>query len=135
IAVPSELTAELIEAIDEFATVDTLVLTPPAPPPPPSITVADEFVDVLEVGNHIVHSNEWGKGALTRGTFTGMGGTTYEQKIGVQYPPAGSQDPIGLRIDWAWPTGPNEVKSYPSIITGNFPGWLQTGTPNIAGTW
>jgi hypothetical protein len=107
----------------------------PAPAPAPSITVADEFTDVLEVGDHIVHTNEWNKGGLTRGVYTGPGGTTYEQQIGVAYPPTGFQDPVGMRIKWAWPVGTTEVKSYPSIITGNFPGWYNAGTPNIAGTW
>jgi hypothetical protein len=90
---------------------------------------------VLEVGNHIVHGNVWNAQGLTRGTYTGLNGTTYEQQIGVAYPPSGSQDPVGLRMKWGFHTGTTEVKSYPAIITGNFPGWHQTGTPNIGGMW
>lgn len=112
----------------------------PAPAPGsgtslPTIAVQDEFVDVLQVGDHIVHNNVWNAVGLTHAPYTGLGGTTYEQQIGVKYPDPGTNDPIGMRCVWKFPTGTTEVKSYPAIITGNFPGWLQTGTPNIAGTW
>jgi hypothetical protein len=109
--------------------------TPAPAPSVPTITVANEATDVLQVGDHIVHGNVWNAVGLTRGTYTGLGGTTYEQQIGVAYPPSGSQDPIAMRMKWAFPTGTTEVKSYPSIITGNFPGWYHPSSPKAAGTW
>lgn len=107
---------------------------PPNPTGPPTIAVQQESTDVLQVGDHIIHSNVWNAVGLTFGAYTGLGGTTYEQYIGVKYPDTGN-DPVALRMVWKFPTGTTEVKSYPSIITGNFPGWFQAGTPNIAGTW
>jgi hypothetical protein len=42
--------------------------------------------------------------------------------------PADGHGPVAARWKWAFPVGTTEVKSYPSIISGNMPGWFNTGS-------
>ena len=69
----------------------------------------------------------WGAGSLTRGTYTGLNGTEYEQSMGVS-PNVGPNGEVTGRISWGWPTGTNEVKSYMAFLAGNKPGWANTWT-------
>jgi hypothetical protein len=69
----------------------------------------------------------WGAGALTRGTYTGMTGTKYEQYTGIS-PNIGPNGEVAFRAAWKWPTGTTEVKSYPSVISGRKPGYYSTWT-------
>lgn len=100
---------------------------PPPPPPPapaPSIAVADWDNVILQDSDTFVITNIWGAGSLTRGPYTGISGSTYEQQIGIDSP---AKNPGGgataFRITWKWPTGTTEVKSFPGAIVGNQPGW------------
>jgi hypothetical protein len=93
----------------------------------PTIAIADEPTFILQTGDYFEHENVWNASGLTRGTYTGLGGTTYESQSGVQYP-ANGHGPVAARWRWAFPVGTTEVKSYPSIISGNMPGWFNTGS-------
>lgn len=81
-----------------------------------------------------INDGVWGAGSLTRGTYTGLSGTQYEQYIGVS-PDLGINGEIAFRMVWKWPTGTTEVKSYPGAIYGNKPGfynpWVTPGGNNI----
>ena len=69
----------------------------------------------------------WGPGSLKRGKYTGLNGTQYEQKMGIN-PKAGPKGEVEGRINWAWPTGTTEVKSYMAFLSGNKPGWANSWT-------
>jgi hypothetical protein len=69
----------------------------------------------------------WGPGSLTRGTYTGLDGTQYEQSMGVS-PTTGPKGEVTGRISWGWPTGTTEVKSYMAFLAGNKPGWANSWT-------
>jgi hypothetical protein len=74
-----------------------------------------------------VEDGVWAAQDLTRGTFTGTSGSTYEQYTGVS-PKVGPNGEIAARIAWKWPTGSREINSFPSIISGRKPGWYNTWT-------
>jgi len=69
----------------------------------------------------------WGPGTLTRGTYTGLTGSQYQQSMGVS-PTMGPNGEVAGRISWAWPTGTTEVKSYMAFLAGNKPGWSNSWT-------
>lgn len=103
---------------------------PPAPAPAPAaptISVASYPNTLLEVGQYWMGDDVWGAAGLTRGTYTGITGSTYEQYIGVS-PQIGTNGEVAGRVQWKFPTGTTEVKSYPSFIVGNKPGWSNTWT-------
>lgn len=81
----------------------------------------------LQAGNptdaYFVEDNNWGAGALTEGG----GANQYEQAVGVD-PAVGSGGEVAYRMQWRWPAGANEVKGYPSIISGKRPG-AASGNP------
>jgi hypothetical protein len=107
----------------------------PAPAPPPltgAISVASLPETILQSGTYAgkaywVFDNSWGPGALVRGTYTGLGGSQYEQYVGIS-PDLGAAGEIAWRVKWKWPTGTTEVKSYPAAVFGAKPGWFNTGT-------
>ena len=69
-----------------------------------------------------MHDDRWGAGNLTRGTYTGLNGSQYEQQVGVSTQ-MGPNGEVAARMAWKWPTGTTEVKSYPSLLVGNKPGY------------
>jgi hypothetical protein len=93
----------------------------PAPAAPP-VTVGIYPTTLLQMGDTWMEDGVWGAAGLTRGTYTGITGTTYEQSIGVS-PQLGPNKEVAGRITWKFPTGTTEVKSYPSFIVGAKPGW------------
>ena len=74
-----------------------------------------------------MHDGEWGAGALTRGTYTGLTGSQFEQQIGVSAQ-VGANGETAARMAWKWPTGTTEVKSYPGLLVGNKPGYQNPWT-------
>ena len=69
----------------------------------------------------------WGAGNLSRGTYTGLNGSQYEQKVGVSSQ-MGPNGEVAARMAWKWPTGTTEIKSYPSLLVGNKPGYKNDWT-------
>lgn len=105
-----------------------------APSGPTAIAVADWPNVILQSSDYWSNEDIWGATGLTRGPYTGINGTTYEQQIGFASPrlnPASGA--VSARFTWKYPTGTTEVKAYPSIIAGNKPGWYQASAPNPAG--
>jgi hypothetical protein len=74
-----------------------------------------------------VEDGVWGAWDLTRGNFTTIAGTNFEQYTGVS-PKIGPNGEIAARMAWKWTTCCNEIKSFPSIISGQKPGWFNTWT-------
>lgn len=113
--------------IGDFSVEDSAPAIAPAPAPVPAqlIAVNDWPTTILEAGPGWVFSNEWGIGNLTRGTYTDVNGTNYEQKIGVSQQ-LGTNGEVSWRVEGKWPTGTTEVKAYPNIEWGNQPGWANT---------
>ena len=122
----------------------TAVAPAPAPTPAPAPAPAPAPVDdiglipvqswpgtLLQVGRdndaYWVEDGVWGPWGLTRGTFTGIGGTTYEQYTGVS-PKVGANGEVAFRLAWKWPSCCSEIKSFPSIISGAKPGYYNTWT-------
>jgi hypothetical protein len=106
-------------------------VNPPAPPPtpPPAGTLDPAAIAIgshdnmfLQVGNpadaYYVEDNRWGLGAITEGAAANQ----YEQAVGVS-PAVGAGGEVAYRMKWRWPAGPNEVKAYPAIISGQRPGY------------
>src|SRR6185369_11844301 len=133
-----------------FAYVDDVALAPtdgaaapapapaPAPPPPPPaavdvgvIPIAAWPTTLLQTGRdndaYWVADGVWGAWGLTRGSYAGTGGLTYEQYTGVS-PKVGPSGEVAFRMAWKWPSCCNEIKSFPSIISGRKPGWFNTWT-------
>ena len=81
----------------------------------------------FDAGAYWLQDGVWGPGALTRGTYTGLGGTQYQQSMGVS-PTMGPNGEVAGRITWAWPAGTTEVKSYMAFLAGNKPGWANSWT-------
>jgi hypothetical protein len=112
-----------------FAYVDELALG--APPDYQVVPVAAWPHTLLQAGRatdaYWVEDGVWAAQDLTRGTYTGLDGTTFEQYTGVS-PKVGPNGEIGARISWKWPTGHSEINSFPSIISGQKPGWFNTWT-------
>lgn len=97
----------------------------PAPAPvsvAPSINVVSSPNTVYQIGDYWFEDGEWGTAGLTRGTYTGLNGTGWQQSIGVS-PTLGTNGEVAGRVSWGVPIGNNEVKTYPSFISGNKPGW------------
>jgi hypothetical protein len=86
---------------------------------------------LLQVGNsndaYFVEDAVWAPWGLTRGSYTGVYGTSYEQYTGVS-PNIGPNGEVGFRMAWKWPQCCNEIKSFPSIVSGRKPGWFNTWT-------
>lgn len=98
----------------------------PAPAPvAPTINVSNLPSTFLQVGNYWFNDGEWGAQGLTRGTYTGINGSTYEQYVGVS-PTVGANGEVAGRVSWKFPTGTTEVKSYPSFVAGAKPGLANT---------
>ena len=57
--------------------------------------------------------------------YTGLVGAQYEQKTGVSKT-FGPNGEVAGRMTWKWPTGTTEVKSYPSLLVGNKPGYANS---------
>jgi hypothetical protein len=74
-----------------------------------------------------VEDGVWAPWGLTRGTFTGIGGLTYEQYTGVSNK-MGPNGEVAFRMAWKMPTCCTEIKSFPSIISGRKPGYYNTWT-------
>ena len=64
---------------------------------------------------------------MTRGTYTGLNGSQYEQQVGVSSQ-MGPKGEVAARMAWKWPTGTTEIKSYPSLLVGNKPGYNNAWT-------
>lgn len=138
---------------------------PPAPPPAPSgswgvgtiplvtPTPSNNIIkDLLQKGfpagaagnpgtgpTYWIDDGVWGAGLLTRGTYTGVDGSTYETAYG-RSPTLGPNNEIAWRSAWKWPkdtpaNGANTVKAYPAALFGNKPGyansWVSPGGHNI----
>jgi hypothetical protein len=108
--------------------------TQPAPAPAPTdgkIATGNWPNTLLQTGfdhdAYWIEDGVWGAGGLTRGTYTGMNGTQYEQSTGVS-PNMGPNGEVSFRMTWKWPTGTTEVKSYPSVVSGAKPGWYNSWT-------
>lgn len=102
----------------------------PAPVPVPDITLASHPNDLLQIGTnpaYWVEDGVWGPGSLTRGTYTDINGSQYEQYTGISST-LGVNGEVAARFSWKWPTGTTEVKSYPSLVYGKKPGWSNTWT-------
>jgi hypothetical protein len=86
---------------------------------------------LLQAGNawdaYWVEDGVWGPAGLQRGTYTGLWGWTYEQYTGVS-PKVGPNGEIAFRLAWKWPTGSTEIKSFPSVISGQKPGFYNSWT-------
>jgi hypothetical protein len=105
---------------------------PPAPPPQADLVpLASWPTTLLQTGNandaYWVEDGVWGAWGLTRGGYTGTSGTTYEQYTGVS-PKVGPSGEVAFRLAWKWPSCCNEIKSFPSIVSGRKPGWYNTWT-------
>lgn len=112
-----------ILTVDISIQTDAPAIAPaPAPVSAQLIAVNDWPSTILQAGPCWVFSNEWGIGNLTRGTYTDINGTHYEQKIGVSQQ-LGPNGEVSWRSTGKWPTGTTEVKAYPSAEVGNQPGW------------
>jgi len=102
-----------------------------ADPSVPQISMASWPNTLLQTGNdtdaYWIEDGVWGAGALTRGTYTSLTGTQYEQYTG-RGTTMGPNGEVAGRMAWKWPQGTTEVKSYPSIIKGNKPGYFNTWT-------
>lgn len=110
----------------------------PAPTPTPStapqISISNQPDLWLQTGwdsaAYWMFDGVWGAGNLTRGTYTDLNGSQYEQQVGVS-PQAGPNGEGAARVAWKWPTGTTEVKSYPALLAGNKPGyysnWINPG--------
>jgi hypothetical protein len=110
-------------------TAPVAVVAPAAPVPAP-VVVPDVKTGsypntLLQVGDYWLEDGVWGAGSLTLGTFTGLTGSQYEQSVGVS-PTVGPNGEVAGRVQWKWPTGTTEVKSYPSFVVGKKPGWLNS---------
>jgi len=84
---------------------------------------------LLQTGNpndaYFVEDAVWAPWGLTRGGYTGTSGTNYEQYTGVS-PQVGPSGEVAFRMAWKWPQCCNEIKSFPSIVSGRKPGWFNT---------
>jgi hypothetical protein len=122
----------------------TTTTTAPAPAPAPTTTAPSSTSPIpiaawpntlLQTGFNTdaywIEDNSWGAAGLTRGTYTGITGSTYEQYTGVS-PNMGPNGEVSFRWAWKYPTGTTEVKAYPSVISGRKPGYYNTWT-NPAG--
>jgi hypothetical protein len=89
--------------------------------------VSNQPQNWLQAGAYWVNDGEWGAGTLTRGTYTGLAGTQFEQQIGVSKD-VGALGQIAWRMSWKWPIGSTEVKSYPGAIVGAKPGCQNSWT-------
>ncbi|AMO22450.1 hypothetical protein GCM10027034_28080 [Ramlibacter solisilvae] len=84
-----------------------------------------EFRDFLQVGAapaYWIHDNTWGADGLTRGTYTGPGGTQFETTYS-RSTTLGPNGEVGWRTGWKFPTGTTEVKAFLSAIFGSKPGY------------
>ena len=94
---------------------------------PAAIPIGSHDNIFLQAGNpndaYFVDDNRWGAGAITEGRASNQ----YEQAVGVD-PAVGAGGEVAYRMKWRWPAGPNEVKAYPSIISGKRPG-AASGNP------
>jgi hypothetical protein len=94
------------------------------------VPVAAWPTTLLQVGRandaYWVEDGVWASSGLTRGGYTGTGGTNYEQYTGVGSS-IGPNGEVSFRIAWKWPTCCTEIKSFPSIVSGRKPGWYTTG--------
>jgi hypothetical protein len=100
---------------------------------------------LLQVGRddagYWVEDGVWAPWGLTRDTYAGKDGTTFEQYTGIS-PKLGPNGEVAFRLAWKWPTCCTEIKAFPSIVTGRKPGWYSSqNTPggfNVQlpnGTW
>lgn len=109
------------------------------------IPVASWPDTLLQVGRdsgaYWVEDGVWAPWGLTRDTYAGKDGTTFEQYTGIS-PNLGANGEVSFRLAWKWPTCCTEIKAFPSIVTGRKPGWYtDRNTPggfNVQlpnGTW
>jgi len=127
-----------------FAYADDIALAPldgaatPAPAPAPSPAVDVGLIPLgswpatlLQTGYdhdaYWVEDGVWGAWGLTRGGYAGRAGLAYEQYTGVS-PRMGPNGEVAFRMAWKWPICCNEIKSFPSIVSGRKPGWYNSWT-------
>jgi hypothetical protein len=83
------------------------------------------FPDILQIGTapaYWIHDDVWNAAGLTRGTYTGLGGTQYESSNS-RSAALGPNGEIAWRSGWKFPTGTTEVKAFLSAIFGSKPGY------------
>jgi hypothetical protein len=95
------------------------------------------FPDLLQIGTapaYWISDGVWNAAGLTRGTYTGLGGTQYETSIS-RSTALGPNGEITWRSGWKFPTGTTEVKAFLSAIFGSKPGfsnpWVTPGGHKI----
>lgn len=88
-----------------------------------------------------MYENVWNAAGLNRqdgaASYSGVGASSYYQLVGVDQPAlsvstTAGHAPAAARWKWGFPTGSVEIKTYPSLIAGEKPGWANVG-PNPAG--
>jgi len=101
----------------------------PAPATAPEIAISTQTDVWLQTGGagegYWMNDGGWGAGNLTRGTYTGLNGSQFEQQIGVSNQ-MGPNGEVAARMAWKWPTGTTEIKSFPALLVGNKPGFFNT---------
>jgi hypothetical protein len=110
-------------------TTSTTASSSSALPAPTDISMGVWPTTILQTGFNTdaywLQDGVWGAAGLTRGTYTGVTGTQYQQSMGVS-PTMGPSGEVAGRISWAWPTGTTEVKSYMALLSGNKPGYANS---------
>jgi len=106
----------------------------PAPPPPVDVGLVPLGMwptTLLQAGYdhdaYWVEDGVWAAWGLARGGYTGRSGLNYEQYTGVS-PKIGPNGEVAFRMAWKWPICCNEIKSFPSIVSGRKPGWYNSWT-------
>jgi len=83
---------------------------------------------MLQIGTapaYWILDDVWNAAGLTRGTYTGLGGTQYETSIS-RSTALGPNGEIAWSSGWKFPTGTTEVKGFLSAIFGSKPGYANT---------
>jgi hypothetical protein len=94
---------------------------------PTNISVASSPTVIPQLGNandaYWLIDDRWGAGSITEGTAS----TQYQQAVGVS-PTVGTNGEVAFRMNWRWPSpaGSNEVKGFPSIVSGRKPGYYSS---------
>ena len=129
------LTVVLLAGAAAVMSTQSAASPPPAPYPIIKLSTPQKSLygndNVLQTGpahtRYWINDNPWGAGEFTRGTYTGLNGTTFESQYGIA--PVDANGNIAWRTSWKWPMSGNEVKAYPGAIYGAKPGWFVPNCP------